>query len=267
MRSFDQTKLNYEYHRAETTLIFIHGWPHNLTVWNDEVNYFRKKGYGTLALDLRGHGKSGKPKRLSSYSMNNFAKDINSIMIYEKIKNPVLIGHSFGGMVVLKFMSLFPNNARAIVLIDTSYRNPLKDIRVIKQIKFNSFNRLLFKYIFTNLGLRKKHFKKVDFSKIKGHTDFFYFMKGVEITPTLSIFACLKDMLKFDESKILNKIKVPTLIIEGEKDYKTPIKVARIMNKKIKGSKLVMIKGSSHDTNLFNPKNISREVDKFLRGV
>jgi non-heme chloroperoxidase len=264
MKSFDQTKLNYKHYRGETTLIFVHGWPHNLTVWKNEVKYFRKKGYGTLALDLRGHGESEKPKKLASYSMNNFAKDINSIIRYEKIKNPVLIGHSFGGMILLKFMSLFPKKAKALVLIDTSYRNPLKDIKIIKQIKFGPLNKLLFKHIFTHEKLRKKHFKEADFSKIKGHTDFFYFVKGVKITPALSILACLKDMLKFDEFRILNKIKVPTLLIEGEKDYKTPINVARMMNRKIKGSKLVIIKGSSHDTNLFNPKRVSREIDTFL---
>ena len=46
-------------------------------------------------------------------------------------------------------------------------------------------------------------------------------------------------MLNFNEAKILKKINIPTLIIEGKSDYKTPMTVAREMHKTIKNSKLL----------------------------
>ncbi|MBW2985396.1 alpha/beta hydrolase [Candidatus Woesearchaeota archaeon] len=270
MKSFDKTDIHYVYKKGNQvipTLIFLHGWGHNYTVWNKEIDYFNKVGYNTIALDLRGHGKSGNPKKLSAYSMESFAKDVNHIIKKEKIELPVLIGHSLGGMIVLKFMELFPKKAKSIILIDTTYRNPWKDSQIIKQIKLTNFNRNLFKHIFENRELRKKHFKEVDFSKMKGHNDFFYFIRGLRMTPTVSILACLKDMLNFDESNILSNIKIPTLIIEGKFDYKTPMNVAREMHKKIKDSKLVIINKGIHDTNIINPTNINKEIDKFLTGV
>ena len=270
MKSFDNTKLYYIYNKRGkyvNTLIFLHGWGHNHTVWKREIEFFNKKGYNTLALDLRGHGKSGKPKNLADYSMHNFAKDINEIIKKEKIENPVLIGHSLGSMIVLKFMELFPKKAKKIILIDTTYRNPWKDIQIRKQIKLSNFNRNLFKHIFKNRKLRKRHFKEVDFSKMRGHTDLFYFIKGAKETPMVSILACLMDMLNFDESNILKKIDTPTLIIEGKSDYKIPVNVAREMHKNIKNSKLSIIKGATHDTNILKPIKVSREIDKFLNEV
>ena len=270
MKSFDNTNLYYIFNKRRkyvNTLIFLHGWGHNHTVWKKEIAFFNKKGYDTLALDLRGHGKSGKPKRLSDYSMNNFAKDINEIIKKEKIENPLLIGHSLGGMIILKFMELFPKKAKAIILIDTTYRNPWKDVQIMKQIKLNNFNKNLFKYIFKNRELMKKHFKEYEFSKKKGYNDLFYFIKGLNLTPTVSILACLRDMLNFDAAKILKKINIPTLIIEGKSDYKTPMTVAREMHKTIKNSKLSIIKGATHDTNILKPIKVNKEIDSFLNEI
>jgi 3-oxoadipate enol-lactonase len=270
MKSFDSTNLYYIYNKRRkyvNTLIFLHGWGHNHTVWKKEIEFFNKKKYDTLALDLRGHGKSGKPKKLANYSMNNFAKDIDEIIKKEKIENPVLIGHSLGGMIILKFMELFPKKAKAIVLIDTTYRNPWKDVQIMKQIKLSNFNKNLFKYIFKNRELMKKHFKEYGFSTKKGYNDLFYFIKGLTLTPTVSILSCLRDMLNFDEAKILKKINIPTLIIEGKYDYKTPINVAREMHKNIKNSKLSIIKGTTHDANILKPTKVNKEIDQFLNGV
>ena len=83
MKSFDKTDIHYVCKKGEEvipTLIFLHGWAHNYTVWNKEIDYFNKLGYNTIALDLRGHGKSGNPKKLSDYSMEHFARDINHII-------------------------------------------------------------------------------------------------------------------------------------------------------------------------------------------
>ena len=83
IQSFDNTKITYFYTKnpqAKDTLLFIHGWPHNHTVWNKEVKWFTKKEYSTLAVDLRGHGKSNRPEKKSDYTLRKFAKDIHLII-------------------------------------------------------------------------------------------------------------------------------------------------------------------------------------------
>lgn len=265
LSSFDGTRIFYDYHKGKKeTLIFIHGWPLNHTVWDKEVKYCRKKNYGTIIVDLRGHGKSDKPSDINAYHINNFARDISEIIKRINIKKPVLVGHSFGGMIVLKFVEIFPKKVKAIILIDTSFESPLKDILLFKFFKLTPITNYLLQFIGKHKSLQKKYFKEVEFSRLKKHSDFFYWLKGARQTALGSIIACLKEMLEFDESKILNKIRIPTLILEGEKDKKIPKKVAIKMYKKIKGSKLVVIKKGTHDTNIKNSGQINRAITTFL---
>ena len=51
MKSFDNTKLYYIYNKRGkyvNTLIFLHGWGHNHTVWKKEIEFFNKKGYNFM---------------------------------------------------------------------------------------------------------------------------------------------------------------------------------------------------------------------------
>lgn len=265
INSFDNTKIYYVYHKGKKgTIIFVHGWPHNHTVWDKEIKFFSKKGYCTIAQDLRGHGMSGKPIKLSAYKMENFAKDIQQIIIKNKIKKPILVGHSFGGMVLLKFTELFPSAAKCLILIDTTYENPLKDMPILKKFHLTNLTRHLLTYIVENKKSKNNKFKEINFSRLKNRSDFFYFIKGAENTSLDTLLSCFKDMLEFDESRILAKIKIPCLLIEGEKDHKTSMDVALHMNKKIKKSKLIVIKNATHDNNIRNSKKINRLIQQFL---
>ena len=53
--------------------------------WRNERVFLHKKGISTIAVDLRGHGKSGRPKLLGDYNIEKFAGDIHSIIKKEKI--------------------------------------------------------------------------------------------------------------------------------------------------------------------------------------
>lgn len=268
LNSFDNTKIHYVFHKGKKgTIIFVHGWPHNHTVWGKEIKFFSKKNYCTVALDLRGHGMSGKPIKLSAYKMENFAKDIQQIMIKNKIKNPVLVGHSFGGMVMLKFAELFPSAAKCLIFIDTTYENPLKDIPILKFFKLTNLTKHLLAYILEHEHLQNKHFKEINFSRLKNRSDLFYFIKGAENTSLDGLLSCLKNMLEFNESRILARINIPCLLIEGEKDYETPMDAALYMNKRIKNSKLIIIKNAAHDNNIRNSKKINKLIEEFLSNL
>ena len=265
IRSFDNTKIYYVFHKGKRdTLLFVHGWPHNHTVWEKEIKHFSKKGFATIALDLRGHGLSGRPKSKSSYTMESFAKDIKAIILALDIKHPILIGHSFGGMILLKFEELFPKSARCLIFVDTTYENPLKDLPIIKYLNLTPFTRYLLDHILEHKHLQKKLFREIDFSILKTHSDLYCWIKGAKNTSLDSLLLCLKDMLDFNERSILSKTTIPCLIIEGEKDHKTPLKVAKYMQKKIPGSDLAVIRGATHDTNIRNPRQVNRVIEAFL---
>ena len=120
IKSFDKTRIAYDLHgKAKTnTLFFIHGAGGDYGGWSKERKYFHKKGFTTIAMDLRGHGLSERPMLARDYKLKNFAEDVQAIIRKEQLKKPVLIGHCFGGMVLMQYQKMYPNNAKSYILVD-----------------------------------------------------------------------------------------------------------------------------------------------------
>lgn len=264
--SFDGTKITYFISKnSKSPLLFLHGWPHNHTVWHQEIKHFSQQGFSIVAPDLRGHGKSGKPEEKSDYTLDKFAKDIQAIIQKEKLEQVTLVGHSFGGMVALSCYKLFPRQIKSLILIDTIYENPLKHLPVLKKIEVTPFTKKVIEYIFSHQSIKKKHFAQVDFSKFKDHQDFFYWLQGAKQTPIKSVLASLDAMLNFNIKADLPSIKIPTLIIVGENDNKTPPSSAKQMVQLIPNSTLKIIPNASHDTNIRNSKQLIKEIEHFIQ--
>jgi len=65
----------------------------------------------------------------------------------------------------------------------------------------------------------------------------------------------------------LKELKVPTLIVWGEKDDLAPIKYAHYLEKNIEDSKLVIIKDGPHPCYLKDPETFNKELLSFLGEV
>ncbi|MFT4343941.1 MAG: alpha/beta fold hydrolase [Candidatus Woesearchaeota archaeon] len=283
--SSDDTKIYYTYTRARSvqkkekqakktqanksqtnkTIIFIHGWTMNHTGWKSEIAFFQNKGYDCIAVDLRGHGKSDKPKKRSAYTMNYFVKDINTIVEKNNLVKPILIGHSLGGMIILHYLKKYQEKIAKIVLIDTTYTNPLTQIPFLKYIAITPLVKNIAYYIIDHNEIHKKHYESIDFSSLKYKSDFKLWLKGIQGMPIESITACFLSILENDEKTILSSINIPTLIIVGEKDNVTPKIASRNMHSLIQKSQLEIIPKGKHDTIIQNPHFINKKINQFLK--
>jgi len=85
-------------------LLFIHGAWHGAWCWDEQfLDFFADKGYRSLAVSLRGHGKSPAPKPMQFCSIADFVDDVDSVA-KSLPQRPVLVGHSMGGFVVQKYL-------------------------------------------------------------------------------------------------------------------------------------------------------------------
>lgn len=100
--------------RGGTTLVLIHGWTCDQTLWDAQVEGLKDR-YRVIAVDLPGHGGSD---AAPDYSMKRFARAVEAVMRKEKVGRAVLVGHSMGGAVMLEFARLFPAKTAAIVAVD-----------------------------------------------------------------------------------------------------------------------------------------------------
>lgn len=102
--------------RGETAIIFIHGGFADRSFWSNQVGPFSAK-YRVIALDLAGHGESGKNRQ--KWNLPAFAQDVRAVMEKENIRRAVLVGNSLAGPVALETTLLLPEKIIGIVAVDT----------------------------------------------------------------------------------------------------------------------------------------------------
>jgi proline iminopeptidase len=76
-------------------------------------------------LDQRGMGRSD-PDNKSRWNLDQWAKDVHSFCEVLEIENPIVLGVSFGGMVAMKYASLFPDHPSKLILSSTTARSDLQ---------------------------------------------------------------------------------------------------------------------------------------------
>ena len=165
--SFDGSEIYYRHHKGKNdkTLTFLHGVGANWTVWKKELNFFKKKGFSTLVIDLRGHGQSSSPLEFEKYRLYHFSRDLRQILIQEKINDFSLIGHSLGGGVALSYCLHYPKKLpSSLVLIETSTTFPFKHNRLLNMGPYiTHFLRFIASHKLTNKE-HFFHFKDIDLS-------------------------------------------------------------------------------------------------------
>ncbi|TVS78232.1 alpha/beta hydrolase [Mycobacterium helveticum] len=95
-------------------LLFVHGAWHAAWCWDEHfLGFFADRGYRALALSLRGHGDSP-AARLRTCSVADYVDDVGAVAAALPA-NPVVIGHSLGGLVVQKYLESRPAPAGVLL--------------------------------------------------------------------------------------------------------------------------------------------------------
>ena len=100
--------------------LLIHGIGSSGTGWND-LSPLLADFLEPYAIDLRGHGQSAHPD--SGYLYDNYIDDLDRLLPALEISNPILIGHSLGGIVALWWAARHSHQAAAVVAIDSPLRS------------------------------------------------------------------------------------------------------------------------------------------------
>jgi pimeloyl-ACP methyl ester carboxylesterase len=100
---------------GDPPLLFVHGWCCDSTFWRRQLPSFRRK-HRVVAVDLRGHGRSGKPEQ--AYTMDLFCQDLEWLIGELGLRRPVIVGHSMGGIVALRLAGRRKRALPGVVIVD-----------------------------------------------------------------------------------------------------------------------------------------------------
>jgi pimeloyl-ACP methyl ester carboxylesterase len=106
-------RLAFEVTGGGPPLVLIHGTSLGMRMWDDQVELFAQR-YQVIRYDRRGFGRSSLPT--GDYSHTD---DLAALLDYLEAHDPILLGHSTGGGVVLDFAIAHPHIARAAIVYES----------------------------------------------------------------------------------------------------------------------------------------------------
>lgn len=247
----ENLNIHYKVAGQGAPLLLLHGWGCDAGHFMALQKYLAYQ-FTTYAIDLPGFGLSTQPEEVwgSEEYADLIVRFINAI----HINNPILIGHSLGGKIIINLVARSLVKVKKIVLISSAgvrlprpFKLSLK-IGFFKVVKF--FTRLpVIKNIFGSwLELYKRKFGSVDYKNASGH-----------------MRAILVKVVNEDITALLPRVKVPTLLLWGDQDTTTPLKAGQIMHNMISESKLKVFSGSGHHPFLDNYDKVVIELNGFLK--
>ncbi|MFA7244805.1 MAG: alpha/beta hydrolase [Candidatus Magasanikbacteria bacterium] len=234
-------------------LIILPGWNGSKQTWSGFVS-LASSDFEVEVIELPCFGEESCPSSIwgvEEYSQ--FVKD-KIISLKQEGQSTILLGHSFGGQVASYLLSHEPNIVDKLILSGAAvYRRP-ESIRN-KIFKFIAKSG---KIVFRLPGLNKLAvFMRKLLYKSAGTGDYNK-TTGIKRDIFLKI-------TKEDVSEFLPAIKIPTLVVWGDKDSFVPVKDATLIANNIVGSKLEVIKNGTHGLHLWKKEELLNIIKSFSK--
>ncbi len=224
-------------------IYIVHGWSYFTTKWKVLIDLLENKGFKVKLLKVPG-----------LTAQTNKVWDIDEYVQWLKNKTKrekkfILLGHSNGGRISMAFTIKYAKKVSNLILIDSAgiYHNDLalRLKRSIFKILANTGKKIYYSEKFKNLLYTLARAK--DYKNAKP------VMKQTMI-----------NLINSDKDMQIGKISTPTIIIWGQKDSTTPLSDGKLINKLIKNSSLVVIKGARHSPQYTNPNQVAEIIFKAI---
>lgn len=233
-------------------LLLLHGWGSNIKLFDGIVKFASAK-YHVYALDMAGFGETAEPP--TAWCVDDYVDYV--LLFCEKmgIREAVLLGHSFGGRVIIKLTTRenSPLKCSKIILTDSAGIKPKKTLKAkvrqrcykigkgflqlppVKKLAPNALDRL-----------RRKN----------GSADY--------LAASSVMRQCLVKVVNEDLTGYLPKITASTLLIWGRNDDATPLSDGQKMEKLIPDAGLVVLENCGHYAFLEQSAQFLRIIGSFL---
>ncbi|KAG9243771.1 Alpha/Beta hydrolase protein [Calycina marina] len=99
------------------TITLLHGKFYCASTWNETIAFLVGQGYRVIAVDQVGFCKSSKPVGYQ-FSFMQLASNTNSLLNSIGITSTILMGHSMGGMLSLRYSLMFPSEVSELMVLD-----------------------------------------------------------------------------------------------------------------------------------------------------
>lgn len=315
--SINGTKLHFRVRGADKAnpyLLLLHGGPgfsaHMFYAWGPSL----EKTLNVVYLDQRGSGESArytiadplapKPDEVKGYTIENLVKDLEGVRQTLKIAKWYVLGHSWGGMLGLEYVSAHPEHVLGYIHMDGLLSVPmmedavldnaeakfrqdarsddasrkarveerLNNVRFLRGLPLGDPQRLRGAFGLA-LGPAALYFAKDQSAaflafnqKIQAATRSYNLAPATFFAGEPAVALIVNDHFQTrDDRPLLARITAPTLILNGKQDGVIPPKMAEIAHNGIKGSELTLLDDCGHFPFAEQPEKTTTAVLEFIK--
>lgn len=215
-------------------VLLLHGWGQNKEMMLPLIEDMKKK-YTCVAIDMPGFGET---KFNDFNTISEYTEYIRMFLKENDILPKYIIGHSFGGKVAVDYYLKY-KDIEKMAVISSPLLKPTRGLRYYYKILKYKLKK--------KLKIRQSNVGSSDYKNCKDNMKKF-FVKVVNTHYNKDIF----------------KIKIPVLLLWGNKDKQVPLNKAKKLHKKLKRNKLVILNGG-HFAHLENIEFTKLNINDFLR--
>lgn len=250
--------MTYDTSGSGIPLLLIHGFPHDRTLWQAQLHGLGD-GIRVIAPDLRGFG--GSADVPGTMTMDAYAADLEHLLEELGVTEAVVCGLSMGGYIALALLAAYPNVVRGLILCNTRAGADDEKGRAGRHAMALKARDEGVASIAEALAP-----KMMARTTAVAHPDRSLMVQEMMARQRAgAVIAALRGMAtRADRTPLLAQINVPTLIITGSADEMIPPSESEAMAAAIPGSKLVVIPGVGHLSNVEAPDAFNAAVRDFI---
>ena len=243
--SLDSIAINYqEGVPNKRPLVFLHGNSQNSSCGRGVINFFQQRGHPCLSYDLPGHGDT--PLEIENYYFSDLIDLNQQILKLYDINNPILCGHSLGGMIHSGTIAKYKLNPSSLILCGSLDANPIIiSERYMSKEKAQKAENALQDYMNEGFHLFKRQ-QKYDYFEQRHVEDEIVNIINRRYSHPKASLVNLKTIGTFDVRAQLIDLNIPVLLLHGSKELVILPELIEGMEKEYTNIKLEWFPDNGH---------------------
>lgn len=245
----------HEVHGDGEPMLLIHGLGSSTEDWETQVEFFART-YKVVTYDVRGHGRSGKPRE--RYTLKQFADDAAALIEHLELGRTHVQGISMGGMIALQLVVDHPGLVRSLTIVNSG---PELVLRTWRQ-RIAIYQRFL---IVRVMGMRKMGtvlstvlLPRPEHAALRAT-----FVERWARNHPGAYLRSLRALIGWSVSARLGDITCPTLVLAADQDY-TPVAFKEQYAARIAGATLTVVPDARHMLPVERPREYNEAIMTFL---
>lgn len=216
-----------------SSILILPGWNTPAEKYTHLADAFRKLKYRVLVPDFPGFAGTNIPQK--PLFLDNYVEYIHTFVRRHSLINLVLIGHSFGGRVGLKYSNKYPKSVRALILSGTPGYSTVPSYKLFLFIFGAKIGKLFFRLPFLSVF------------QTKIRSIYYFFVGARDFNNVEGVMRqTFKNIIIENLYTYMKNLTVPCLLLWGETDQLVPKHIALRMHATIPHSRLIIMPRTNH---------------------